>query len=427
MNACASCASSGVAVRPVPIAQTGSYASTSRSLRPHSSRIAATCTRSTISVSPPSRSSCVSPTQAITRRARPRARRARARATSASVSPKYCRRSEWPTSEPRTPSAMQHRRGDLAGVRALRLPVDVLRERGQAGVDAVREPRVRRADDRVDALDVTEPLRETRRIRAGEHLPVAGDDHVGSPPRREAPCPRAARGSRRRRSTPTRFCPQGRARSTRAPSRRRRRRRTRRRSPRPLRRPPSSPPRTAATRRRPSARSRRSSARRASSRREALARLGADVEPEPAVGQRVERRRHRDSASSSNADAPTTSLGSSTSKSSGFSIADLLRHLSADQHRVRAAAEVLQHAELVVHLRAAGDQDERTLDVAEQLAEMLELLEQQQPGVRREQMRDALRRRMCAVRGAERVVHVEVAAVGELARERSDRSSSRPG
>jgi triosephosphate isomerase len=34
MNACISCASSGVAVRPVPIAQTGSYASTSRSATP---------------------------------------------------------------------------------------------------------------------------------------------------------------------------------------------------------------------------------------------------------------------------------------------------------------------------------------------------------------------------------------------------------
>src|SRR5205085_206970 len=55
MKACASCASSGVAVRPVPIAHTGSYASTSPSSPPHASRIASTWMRRTISVSPPSR------------------------------------------------------------------------------------------------------------------------------------------------------------------------------------------------------------------------------------------------------------------------------------------------------------------------------------------------------------------------------------
>ena len=107
--------------------------------------------------------------------------------------------------------------------------------------------------------------------------------------------------------------------------------------------------------------------------------------------------------------------------------AHLLGHLAADQDRVRAAAEVLQHAELVVDLRAAGDEDERPLDVAEQRAEMLELREQEQPGVGGQQLRDALGRRVRPVRRAEGVVDVQVAAVGELARERARRSSSRPG
>src|SRR5437870_1465514 len=100
MKACASCAISGVAVRPVPIAQTGSYASTrsecgssTDSWRPRTS-----------SVSPRSRSACVSPTQAITRRPASSAAQARL-ATVSSVSPKYWRRSEWPTREPTAPSS----------------------------------------------------------------------------------------------------------------------------------------------------------------------------------------------------------------------------------------------------------------------------------------------------------------------------------
>ena len=98
-------------------------------------------------------------------------------------------------------------------------------------------------------------------------------------------------------------------------------------------------------------------------------------------------------------------------------LAHLLRHLPADQHLVGAAAEVAQHAELVLDLRAARDQHERPLDLAEQPAEHLQLLLEQEPGVRREQVGDADGRRVRAVRRAERVVDVEVAAVGELARE----------
>src|SRR5581483_979066 len=66
----------------------------------------------------------------------------------------------------------EHRRRDLAGEGAFRLPVDVLRVRRQAGVDAVPEPREGRADDRVEAG-------ERPRVGPVEHLPVAGDDHEG--------------------------------------------------------------------------------------------------------------------------------------------------------------------------------------------------------------------------------------------------------
>ena len=100
MKACASCAISGVAVRPVPIAQTGSYASTRSGMRLEHRELAA----EDVLRLPRSRCSFVSPTQAITRRPASSAARARL-ATVSSVSPKYCRRSEWPTSEPTTPSS----------------------------------------------------------------------------------------------------------------------------------------------------------------------------------------------------------------------------------------------------------------------------------------------------------------------------------
>ena len=98
-------------------------------------------------------------------------------------------------------------------------------------------------------------------------------------------------------------------------------------------------------------------------------------------------------------------------------LAQLLGHLAADEHVVGAAAEVLQHAELVLHLRAPGDEQERTLDLAEQAAEMLQLCEQQQPRVGGQDLGDADCRCMRAVRGAEGVVDEEVAALGQLPRE----------
>ena len=48
------------------------------------------------------------------------------------------------------------------------------------------------------------------------------------------------------------------------------------------------------------------------------------------------------------------------------SVADLLGHLAADEHAVRTAAEMLEDAELVLDLRAAGDEHERPLDLVEE-------------------------------------------------------------
>ena len=101
----------------------------------------------------------------------------------------------------------------------------------------------------------------------------------------------------------------------------------------------------------------------------------------------------------------------------GILVPELLRHLAADEHDVRPAAQVLEDAELVLHLGAARDERERALDVAEQPPEMLELLLEQQACVRGQDVRDALRggvRPMCR---AESVVDVEVHALRELPRE----------
>ena len=123
------------------------------------------------------------------------------------------------------------------------------------------------------------------------------------------------------------------------------------------------------------------------------------------------------SASSANALAATTSVGSTTGNESGFSSRSSSAILPPTSTVVRAAAEVLEHAELVLDLGAAGDEHERPLDLAEQPAEVLELGEQQQPRVGRQQLRDADGRGVRAVRRAECVVDVEVASLRELARE----------
>jgi hypothetical protein len=97
-----------------------------------------------------------------------------------------------------------------------------------------------------------------------------------------------------------------------------------------------------------------------------------------------------------------TSVGSTTSNGSGLLFAELLGHLSADEHRVRLAAEVLEHAELVVDLRAARDQHEWVLDLAEQLARALPApVREQEARVRRKELATPTVEAMRAMYGAE--------------------------
>mmetsp|Transcript_8696 Transcript_8696/g.22505 ORF Transcript_8696/g.22505 Transcript_8696/m.22505 type:complete len:241 (+) Transcript_8696:548-1270(+) len=99
MKACVSCACSGVAVRPVPMAQTGSYAITTRfsssALMP--ARPFSSCALTTALVVPPSRSSLSSPMHRMA--LRPASSTFFVLALiSASSSPKIERRSECPVS-----------------------------------------------------------------------------------------------------------------------------------------------------------------------------------------------------------------------------------------------------------------------------------------------------------------------------------------
>ena len=102
--------------------------------------------------------------------------------------------------------------------------------------------------------------------------------------------------------------------------------------------------------------------------RERLARLGADVEPEPAVRQRVVGRRPSSRRPASNAGGGDHVARQLDREAERVLVAQLLGHLAADEHGVGLAAEVAQDAELVLDLRAAGDEHERPLDLAEQLA-----------------------------------------------------------
>ena len=87
-------------------------------------------------------------------------------------------------------------------------------------------------------------------------------------------------------------------------------------------------------------------------------------------------------------------------------------HRAADEDRVGAIEERLEDADLVGHLGAADDRDERTLRVLEDAAERLDLALEQLAGGARQEVRDALGRRVGAVRGAERVVDVDVGERG---------------
>ena len=89
-------------------------------------------------------------------------------------------------------------------------------------------------------------------------------------------------------------------------------------------------------------------------------------------------------------------------------------HRAADDQRIDAADHVLDHVDLVRHLRAAEDDDEGTVRLLERVAEIFQFALHQQTGRRTlHEVRDALDRCVRAMRGTERVVHVAVGERGE--------------
>ena len=185
--------------------------------------------------------SSFSPTQSIGVRPACEARARTSARVCSSVSPKTWRRSEWPTSANVRAGVARHRRRDLAGERALRLPSGcsarrrgcrcgrAARRRTAASVDRRREEDHRAI--RVRAIVREERSQELAGVRGPViHLPVGREDAVvacvtGRRARRRpgATCPRGTRATRRRRWTRGSSAPRARPRRPRRPSRRRRR------------------------------------------------------------------------------------------------------------------------------------------------------------------------------------------------------------
>ena len=210
MNACASCAMLGRRRLAGADRPDGLVGDDEARASPAANAIASTWSRSTSSVSPASRCSSVSPTHAIT--SQPGGERGAGAARDHLVGlAEDWRRSEWPTSVPVTPSSRSIARRDLTGERALVGPVRRSARRPRCplvdrGRRARRPAGRRRRRRRRAASNASQKARVS--ARPLEHLPVARDQHRHSPPgsprRRGAPCPRAARATRRRRSRPTR-------------------------------------------------------------------------------------------------------------------------------------------------------------------------------------------------------------------------------
>ena len=95
-----------------------------------------------------------------------------------------------------------------------------------------------------------------------------------------------------------------------------------------------------------------------------------------------------------------------------------VRHRAADEERVDAGYQVLDDLELVRHLCAAEDGDERPLGTLEHAAEVLYFLRHQQTGgYLRDVMNDPFGGGVGAVSRAEGIVDVHVSERGELAGE----------
>ena len=92
-------------------------------------------------------------------------------------------------------------------------------------------------------------------------------------------------------------------------------------------------------------------------------------------------------------------------------------HRAADQDGVGALGQRHEHADLVGHLDAPGDHDERMLGIVQQCSERLQLAPQQQPGRARQQVCDALGGGVRAVGSAEGVVDVDIGELRERGRE----------
>ena len=92
---------------------------------------------------------------------------------------------------------------------------------------------------------------------------------------------------------------------------------------------------------------------------------------------------------------------------------------AADDQHVDLRGECLQHGQLGRDLRSGDDGDQRPRGMRERLAERIELGGQQRAGAGdRRVLRDAVRGRLGAMRGAEGVVAVDVAELRHLLRER---------
>ena len=86
-----------------------------------------------------------------------------------------------------------------------------------------------------------------------------------------------------------------------------------------------------------------------------------------------------------------------------------VRHRAADDQPIDPRDEIFDDFDLVGHLRPAQDRDERTLGVGERFAKIAQLLLHQQAGRRLwHQPRDGLDGGVRAMRGAERVVDIDI-------------------
>ena len=92
-------------------------------------------------------------------------------------------------------------------------------------------------------------------------------------------------------------------------------------------------------------------------------------------------------------------------------------HAAADENGVDLGEQMVDHLNLVRDLRAAKDGDERLGRSGERLAHVVQLFFHEQAGDRMlHEVSNALSRSVCAVRGSEGIVHVNLAERGELLR-----------